>query len=470
MTEASMGEARGFRFGPRDRRGLIAGIRTGQLVVVVTSLLVALGALYALHGAERAFSGLIGLAGVAIAFYPVAGRTLEEWAPIAVRYSSAGALGTRRETLVVTRGPRPPACLAAFRVLDLPVGSSSIGALHDSRSGVLAAVLSADGGAFALRDAAERARLVDCWASVLASSAHGAKPFRLQWIVRSVPDGAERLRARIAAGWDERVTTPGVNGARASYEALVANERADATRYETLLVVAVRAPSAPQRAGDAAAALTSAVTGYVHRLKEAGIAVEGLASATGLRSMLRRGFDASPVLGDVRWPWPVDLEEGWASLRTDATWHATYWIAEWPRHEVGSDFLLPLVAGGGERRSVSVVMAPVAPDKATRAVERARTAVVADEELRRRHGFAMTARSRREQQAVLRREGELAEGHAAYRFSGYVTVSAPSAERLEEACSRVEQAGALARLDLRRLYGSQSEAFCCTLPVARGCR
>ena len=48
------------------------------------------------------------------------------------------------------------------------------------------------------------------------------------------------------------------------------------------------------------------------------------------------------------------------------TWHATYWIAEWPRIDVGPDFLAPLLLGP-LRRSVSVVMEPVSPARAVRA-------------------------------------------------------------------------------------------------------
>ena len=35
----------------------------------------------------------------------------------------------------------------------------------------------------------------------------------------------------------------------------------------------------------------------------------------------------------------------------DGTWHATYWVAEWPRTDVGPDFLGPLlfVVGAGAR-------------------------------------------------------------------------------------------------------------------------
>lgn len=160
-------------------------------------------------------------------------------------------------------------------------------------------------------------------------------------------------------------------------------------------------------------------------------------------------------------------ESHWASVRTDGTWHATYWVAEWPRVEIGADFLGPLLLGP-VRRSVSVVMEPVSPSKAIRQVEQARTADVADSELRRRGGFLATARRAKESELVVRREAELADGHAAVRFSGYVTVSAPSEELLADGCDATEQAAGQSRLELRRLFGDQERALGCTLPLCRG--
>jgi hypothetical protein len=158
----------------------------------------------------------------------------------------------------------------------------------------------------------------------------------------------------------------------------------------------------------------------------------------------------------------------WSRLRADDTWHATYWIAEWPRTEVSSDFMGPLLLSSEVRRTVSVVMEPQGPLKAARRVEQARTADIADAELRRRGGFLATARRRKEEELISHVEAELAEGHAPYRFSGYVTVSAASQEALEEAGGRVEQAAGQAGLELRRCYGDQAYAFTCTLPLGRG--
>jgi hypothetical protein len=163
----------------------------------------------------------------------------------------------------------------------------------------------------------------------------------------------------------------------------------------------------------------------------------------------------------------MGTEAAWGGLRTDGTWHATYWIAEWPRVEVGPEFLAPLLLSP-VRRSVALVMEPVSPSRATRQVEKARTADLADSELRRRGGFISTARRHREAELVARREEELADGHASVRFSGYVTVTATSADALEEACEATEHAAGQSRLELRRLYGDQERAFTCTLPLCRG--
>ncbi len=113
-------------------------------------------------------------------------------------------------------------------------------------------------------------------------------------------------------------------------------------------------------------------------------------------------------------------------------------------------------------------MEPVPPSRAARQIAQARTADLADSELRRRGGFLTTARHHREREGVEERDAELAEGHAQLRFSGYVTVSADSRDELAQACGALEQAAGQARLELRLLYGEQDLAFACTLPVGRG--
>jgi len=166
-------------------------------------------------------------------------------------------------------------------------------------------------------------------------------------------------------------------------------------------------------------------------------------------------------------PWPMAMEERWSSLRVDGMVYATFWVAEWPRVEVRSDFLAPLLLGTA-RSTFSVVMAPLGPDTAIRKVEASRTADLADAELRRRGGFVSTARHARESEVLARREAELAEGHASFRFAGFVTVSAASEDELEAACDVVQHGAGQSRLMLRRLYGDQASGYTCTLPLCRG--
>jgi hypothetical protein len=161
------------------------------------------------------------------------------------------------------------------------------------------------------------------------------------------------------------------------------------------------------------------------------------------------------------------VEPHWDAVHVDGTWHATYWIAEWPRVDVTPDFLGPMLFSP-LRRSIVLTMEPVSPSRAARQVAQARTADLADSELRRRGGFLVTARHTREKESVEDRDVELADGHAQYRFSGYVTVTTDSRDELTAACAAVEQAAGQARIEVRLLYGEQDAAFTCSLPLGRG--
>jgi hypothetical protein len=168
--------------------------------------------------------------------------------------------------------------------------------------------------------------------------------------------------------------------------------------------------------------------------------------------------------------WPVAADTAWGAYRTDGAVHATYWIAGWPRTHVGAAFLSPLLIHTQMVRSIAVTLEPISPLRAIREVEAAMTSDAADQELRGRMGFVETARRRRLAEATARREEELADGHAAIRFAGYITASARADEELEHHCSEIEHAAQMARLELIRLYGQQDEAFTYTLPLCRGLR
>ena len=447
------------QLGPRSRRGLVAGWRGGQLVVVGTGLVAAVLLVRSLSGAVGALLALVVVLGtVAFASWPLGGRSAEQWTPVVASHL-VRQMGVSRRS----KGP-----LSRLELDEVPIRVSgrSIGVVVDHAAGTWTAAVSAGGSGYALGDEADRARRVAAWSGVLAAMARdGAGLHRLQWMARCLPGGFDDAPPPPAAG--ER----GI--AAESYRSLLECAVPRLWRHEVLVAVSVRTRggSARRRGADTADRIVEQLDALERRCSAAGLEMGGVLSPASLADLIRRSSAVAGAPAGVadRWPWPLGVEAGWSSVRTDATWHAVYWIAEWPRTGVGSGFLLPLLLEGGLRRTIAVTMAPVAPLRAVRRAEHDRTSGAADAELRRRHGFAVPARTRYEHEATTRRETELAEGHAAFRFTGYLAVTADDETALAAGCGRIEQTAAHAQLELHRMFGAQEEGYTCTLPTGRGC-
>jgi hypothetical protein len=166
---------------------------------------------------------------------------------------------------------------------------------------------------------------------------------------------------------------------------------------------------------------------------------------------------------------PYAEQTGWSHYRTDSALHTTYWVSSMPRSDVGPTFLAPLLMQSSVVRTVSVTIEPIPFATAMRKAEMASTQDIAEEMTRRDQGFLTTARDRRQQEAVSRREEELSNGYAEMRFAPFVTVSARPQD-LEQAKGEIEHAAQLARLELQPMYGEQDAGFTNTLPLCRGLR
>ena len=470
-----------YRFGPRSTRGLVAGWSGGQLASVAVAVVIALGVLKSVGGIVGAGVALaiVGV-GLAVSSWPVAGRPVQSWLPTAARYAVDVAADGRLEPWKSSRARRRTRCLDRLSVRAVsPDEDRSFGVVVDDDGSTWSAAVPVGGLGYALSDERGRAEAVAAWAGVLAAMAADQRDLvRLQWIARTYPaclDGpTEVTRPPAPTGRHAKGRTAPF--AARAYERFVEETAARLWNREVLVVLSTRAPrqaptSRANGAGESEAArrLARLCDLLAERLAASGLAAGHPLEVVGLVSALRRAYDLDGPVAAPSWPFPIGVEPRWASLRTDGCFHVTYWVSEWPRSEVGPGVLLPLLIGSGRRRTVAVTMAPLGPLAAVRRAERERTSGAADAELRRRHGFAATARARAEQDLRAQREAELAEGHAAYLFSGYVTVTAADEASLEKSCAEVEQAAALARLELRRLYGAQEAAWCCTLPAGRGC-
>lgn len=544
MTDPRSGQVERlrYRFPPLERRGVVAGWRGGQIAAVAISLVLAVLVVRSRPSVGGIVLALVAAGvGLAVGFWPIGGRTGEQWLPLVVRWLGSRRGGDRRQAAPgpgrghrVTVGKRvdgapavelrdasaglwsgrrdrpfgpdrrgpgrrgPAGAFEGLTLAGLPLvrdGSGpALGAVFDARSRTATAVLSVRGHSFALLGPVDQDSRVTAWARVLATLAReGSVVHRLQWVESCLPDDGTAVRRY----WESRAVLGADAAAGRSYRSLI-TEAAPATRQHQMLVaLSLRIPRSTRAATaggggptGVGARLVREVVALHGSLEGADIEVEGI---VGPRSLARLIGDAwrpsggtdggldptsgapGPGPGPVEdgthphWPWPIAVEPRWDSVHTDGTWHATYWIAEWPRVDVTPDFLGPLFFAP-VRRSIAVVMEPVSPTRAARQVAQSRTADLADGELRRRGGFLVTARQTREKQSVEERDVELADGHAQYRFSGYVTVTADTRQGLAQARRVVEQAAGQARIDLRLLYGEQDVAFTCCLPLARGLR
>jgi hypothetical protein len=368
-------------------------------------------------------------------------------------------------------GARLPAKFIApgLYLCELAGNQTAIGALVDERSGTAAALLRARGSSFCLLDDVDKEHKLASWAAVLESvSGHRSSLARLQWCQRAMPGDSTDILSHLRNAGDS--ASPGYAG----HVALLEGAGPRSWRHETLLLVAVRCRALGRGRGphvrlseEGAEALRNEVRSLRAQMRNVGLVCEGVLDAQGASAALGNFLVPSLERYPGAYPWPLALEEHWADVRADGSWHRTYWVADWPRTSVGPDFLSPLLIGSG-RRSLSVVMAPVPPERAERDAQSSRTAQVADAQLRAQGGFLETARHRRQAEALEGREERLVDGRGVFEFAGYFTVSSSDQAGLEAACSDLERAAGAAKVCLRPLYGQQKEALSWALPFGRG--
>ena len=486
-----------YRFGPLERRGLLGSIRLGQALIIIAGVVGAVALLDRLPNAGGVVVGvmLVGAATIAVTV-PFAGRTAEQWAPVAGAYVLRLAFGPHRyRSMLPTAGTRPRAGLPASDALDLPGalagvelvevsdGDRTIGAISESRGRRLTAVLACRAIAFALLDAEAQERRLAQWGIVLTSAANTAIR-RLQWLERTGPSQGDELARWLHDGRDPSIPPRGTPIVE-SYLELIGASMTVTQDHDVLLAIQVDAGQLRGRRRDSLGAILVAQAERVARgLEMAEVRVLGALGSRQLARVLRTGFDpyaraelAALEAADERRAGiatqnagPLGAQESWDSYRCDGAVHATYWVAGWPRTEVSPMFMDAILGSSTIVRTVAVTFEPLPPDRSAREVEAAITRDRADSELRRRFGQSETARQRQAHEAAIRREGELAAGHGEVRLSGFVTVSGRDEHDLELACSEVLQHAARARLELHRIYGQQAEAFTFTLPLARGLR
>ncbi len=516
-----MGEA-SYRFAPHPSVGFLLGLRIPQLAGLVVVGVLALAALRlgGLAGLALALA-LLALAASAL-LMPVRGRTLEQWAPVSVRFMLARHSGRTRFQAqraqlghVVTlpggeldprRPVEPwslPGELAGLEFLEAQLSAyegARFGAVKDTRARTFTAALHVRGRAFALLGPAEREQRLADYGALLAALARDDSPVhRICWVERTLPaDGdelgdyllqAKRADASLADPPEELV----------SYLQLIGRAGDVAEEHELTFALqidsqrpAARRAIARMGGGDLAAlALLAGELGQlIELLDRAAVTPTGVLTRRGLAAQIRDSYDPWGRRGRQRQldrsllgheglaphtAGPQSRAEQWSHLAADGALHCTLWAAEWPRIDVRALFLQPLLMASQTTRSIAMCMELVGPARAIRQAERAATEAATEQSLRARIGQRTSQRQSQRDHATGLRERELAEGHAAVRYAAYVTVSVPwggpdALSQLESDVSRIELEAKRAPLRLERMWGQQAEAFTYTLPLCRGLR
>jgi hypothetical protein len=512
---------RTYRFAPHPASGFLLSLRLGQLAGFILAGALALFVLRlgGLGGLAAAIT-VLALAG-GVLLVPLYGRTLEQWAPVLVRFLLARQSGRQRFRAqraqlghVVTlpggrldprRAEEPcsfPGELAGVELLEGALAlyeEARFGVAVDRRARTFTAALSVRGQAFALLSPAEREQRLADYGSVLAALARdGSAVRRIAWIERALPGGGEELgdhlldAKRSDAGFEEPPEE------LVSYLELISRAGDVASEHELLFAcqidagrpVARRAIARMGGGDQGALALLGAEVGQlVELLDSAHIAVGGVLTRRGLAAAIRDAYDPFGRRVRRRHPerggaddgiaahtaGPMARTESWPHLQADGALHCTLWAAEWPRIDVRALFLQPLLMDSASTRAIAMCMELVGPAKAIRAAERRATETATEQSLRARVGQRTSQRQSQRDRAASQRERELAEGHAAVRYAAYVTVSVPAdapdaRALLESEVSRVDLEAKRAPLRLERMWGQQAEAFTYCLPLCRGLR
>jgi hypothetical protein len=162
----------------------------------------------------------------------------------------------------------------------------------------------------------------------------------------------------------------------------------------------------------------------------------------------------------------MGIDEGWNTLRVDQSWHQTFWVAEWPRTDVRTGFLEPLLYAGDATRCLTLQVRPVPIHKALSEVNRAQSDMETAAEIRLRLHSRVTLAQQREADALSAREEDLVDGFGDVKVRGFITISAETEDALARARTEIEQASHPSRLVLASMAGQQAAGFVtAALPV-----
>ncbi|TQK17740.1 hypothetical protein FBY40_0217 [Microbacterium sp. SLBN-154] len=363
---------------------------------------------------------------------------------------------------------------------------------HD-RSVSVTAELEVQG--FLMHDSPERFDLAQQWSKVLASFTQRAGIKRITLQERTLPTTIRTARDH----YDTVVSRRGLNPsspAAANYEEVMNRSERFAVAHRNYLTFTLDlvslAPQVKALGGGKDAIIDLArleASNLADALQSAKVKVRRWLSSRDLAALSRLAMDPESAPNvqnrpDIRGGvdpsaiGPMYLEEPKGRngiVCSDSGVHTTMWIHEWPRSDAPVGFVAPLVFArhphthAAVTHIFSLVLTPVPVASALRRIRDEKKVWRGNERLRAKRGADGSAADAADWAALEKQEEEIVAGHGEFRYGGYLTVSAPNEEHLDQAIAGMRNALARAGMEAQILYCQQAEALMVNaLPIGLG--
>ena len=340
------------------------------------------------------------------------------------------------------------------------------------RQNLLTAVISVSGGdRFVFSGPDEQAAQIFHWGEVLgAMASEGSGLRRLQWVERATPQPST-----VQEDWARGSMRDVSPSEWADYQSLQAAIGTAAIHHDVYLGAQVETDTGKQ--GDVLAEAASELAQLCEHLTSIGLRPTVLsrreiaavmrqwADPTALERLALWGSGSIPTSGAG----PAARHLGYDSLHTDGYVHRVGQIAAWPRIDVATEWMYPLLstALAGSVRTVSMHLEAVSTAQAFAEVRDARTTGGMAQRKRDEKGIITTEEEERRVDEARSRERELTRGFRQHKIAGLVMVSSPDAETAGRAWRQAERKAVECHLDLRELHARGHEAWAATLPLCR---
>jgi hypothetical protein len=488
--------SRPVRLPRRSRQGVVLGMDPWQLAFIAAAGVVILISVNRLGPLGLLWTSPLYLVLGATALMTVHGisapRMAGVWAMKQVRHAMGATSYTFRPEQPKLMGTlNLPGTRASLQLWESD-GIACVYSPHD-RTVSVTAELEVQG--FLMHDIPERYDLAQQWSKVLASFTQRAGIKRITLQERTLPTTIRTARDHYNTVVSRRGLSASSPAATNYQEVMNRSERFAVTHRNyltfTLDLVAL-GPQVKALGGGKDAIIDLArieASNLADALQSAKVKVRRWLSSRDVAALSRLAMDPESAPSVQNRPdvpggiepsgiGPMYLEEPKGRngvVYSDSGVHTTMWIHEWPRSDAPVGFVSPLVFARHPHTHeavthiLSVVLTPVPVANALRRIRDEKKVWRGNERLRAKRGADGSAADAADWAALEKQEEEIIAGHGEFRYGGYLTVSAPDEEHLDQALAGVRNALARTGMEAQILYCQQAEALMVNaLPIGLG--